>query len=145
MDIQIKRAETAQELKGARSLRFKVFVEEQGVPRELEIDALDATAVHAIALRDGSVVGTGRLVIDASANGAIIGRMAVTPTQRRRGVGSGILVFLEAEARSRGVGRITLHAQSYVKEFYARHGYQEEGEPFLEVGIPHIQMSKDLG
>jgi len=139
----MKRAESAWEADGARALRLQVFVEEQGIPREMELDALDGAALHAIALQDGEVVGTGRLVMETPTHG-VIGRMAVAWPLRRRGIGASILAFLEEEARSRGAQRITLHAQGYVKEFYVRHGYREEGEPFLEVGILHVQMLKDL-
>ena len=82
MVLTVKRAESAEEIEGARSLRFRVFVEEQGVPRDLEMDELDATAVHAVSLRDGVVIGTGRLILD-SATQARIGRMAVAPHLRR--------------------------------------------------------------
>ena len=70
--------------------------------------------------------------------------MDVARPLRRQCIGASILAFLEEEARSRRVQRITLHAQSYVKEFYARRGYQEEGEPFMEAGIQHVQMSRGL-
>lgn len=139
----VKRAESAQELDGARALRLQVFVQEQGVPRELELDDLDAVALHAVAVRDGVVMGTGRLILNTSSYG-IIGRMAVTQPLRRQGIGGRILSFLEEQARVQGVRRITLHAQSYVKEFYAHHGYQEEGKPFMEAGIFHVQMFKEL-
>ncbi|MBI4200969.1 MAG: GNAT family N-acetyltransferase [Chloroflexi bacterium] len=143
MAILVKRAESPQELEGVRSLRLRVFVEEQGVPREMELDALDATALHAVAVQDGAIVGTGRLILDAPAHG-VIGRMAVSLPLRRQGIGTDVLAFLEDCAHSLGIQRITLHAQSYVKEFYSCRGYQEEGEPFLEAGIQHIQMSKAL-
>ena len=65
-------------------------------------------------------------------------------TWRKRGVGGRILVFLEEEARSLGMERCVLHAQVYIKGFYAARGYQEYGEPFLEVDIPHVEMHKEL-
>lgn len=139
----IKRAESLREMEGARTLRLQVFVEEQGVPRELELDALDAVAHHVVALQEGVVVGTGRLILDTPGHG-VIGRMAVAGALRRQGIGGRLLSFLETQARAMGVLGITLHAQHYVREFYARHGYVEEGEPFMEAGILHVQMSKAL-
>ena len=139
----VKSVETPQEMEGAKALRIKVFVDEQGVPPEEEIDELDATAFHAIALGDGVVVGTGRLLLDTPTQ-ARIGRMAVTLELRRSGIGGVVLEFLEEEARAKGIRHISLDAQAYVTSFYAGHGYKEMGEPFLEVGIPHIQMVKDL-
>ena len=120
-----------------------MFVAEQHVPPEEELDAEDADATHAIALHHGSTIGTGRLLSRDSAI-AVIGRMAVDQQWRRQGVGGLILEFLEDEARAQGLRRSVLHAQEYVKDFYAAHGYIEYGEPFIEVNIPHIGMSKEL-
>ena len=63
---------------------------------------------------------------------------------RRTGVGSAVLAFLENEAKANGVKQIILHAQDYVKNFYVKHGYIEQGEPFLEAGILHIEMKKNI-
>ena len=71
--------------------------------------------------------------------------MAVAASLRRQGIGGSILALLEDEARSRGMTHITLHAQNYVKAFYAGRGYREEGEPFMEAGIQHLLMRKALG
>ena len=142
--LHIKGVESDLEMEGIRDLRNRVFVGEQDVPPELEIDELDRTAFHAVALRDGAVVGTGRLIVDTPSD-ARIGRMAVEQWLRRQGIGAQVLAFLEDQARSQGVTRVTLHAQRYVKEFYADHGYREEGDPFMEAGILHVQMFKPLG
>ena len=144
MAIRIKRAASSDELQGAFALRHEVFVEEQGVPQDIEKDSLDDSALHGVALEQGGIVGTGRLVIEGDGNGHI-GRMAVCRGLRGQGIGAQLLAFLEAEARLRGARLITLHAQTYVKGFYASHGYQEEGDIFVEAGIEHILMSKGLG
>ena len=143
MSPSIKHAETSFEIEGARALRLNVFVEEQGISRDIELDSLDDTAYHAIALQDGAVVGTGRLVIETPTHGRI-GRMAIDRQLRRRGIGRDILAFLEEKARSSGIQFITLHSQSYIKSFYFQQGYQEEGCPFVEAGISHVQMTKAL-
>jgi predicted GNAT family N-acyltransferase len=140
----VKLVENEDELAGAVSVRMRVFVLEQQIPAEEELDDADATATHAIALHQGQVVGTGRLVYRQDST-AQIGRMAVDQPFRRRGIGGRILDFLEEEARSQGVRCCILHAQEYVKSFYAAHGYREQGDIFLEVDIPHIEMHKDLG
>jgi predicted GNAT family N-acyltransferase len=142
-DIIVKLVETETELEAAIDIRFRVFVAEQHVPPEEELDEEDAGATHVIALQHGSTVGTGRLLVRDSAI-AVIGRMAVDQSWRRRGVGGLILDFLEEEARAQGLRRSVLHAQEYVKSFYAAHGYLEHGEPFDEVNIPHIEMRKEL-
>ena len=143
MQLSVRRAETDEDMAGLRALRLDVFVKERGVPRELGLDALDETAVHAVATEGGAVVATGRLILTAPGE-AQIGRMAVRQSARRRGIGGEILRFLEAEATNSGVREVELHAQRYVSEFYRRHGYAEEGAPFLEAGIEHVLMRKTL-
>ena len=130
-------------MEGAIGVRFRVFVSEQVVPPEEELDEADATATHAVALSAGAIIGTGRLLRQDETT-AIIGRMAVDREWRRKGVGGQILLFLEEEARAQGYRSSVLHAQEYVKSFYASHGYVEHGEVFLEVNIPHIEMRKEL-
>ena len=140
--VVVRRA-NSQEMPGVRALRLEVFVGEQGVPEELELDALDPTAIHAVGLDGAEVVGTGRLV-QLSDQDAQIGRMAVRASFRRRRVGSQILRLLEDEAKNLGAVQVVLHAQSYVSAFYSALGYQEEGSPFFEAGIEHILMRKAL-
>jgi predicted GNAT family N-acyltransferase len=138
--VTIKRVETEEDMEAAVGIRFRVFVDEQSVPPEIELDEFDAVATHAIALVDGVAVGTGRAIIEGDS--ARIGRMAVDQAHRRGGVGGLILKFLEDEAREQGATEFVLHAQEYVKAFYAAHGYTEHGDMFMEAGIPHIEMRK---
>lgn len=145
-NITVKLVETPAELEAAFSLRIRVFVGEQGVPADIELDELDTApdTVHAVALHDGVVIGTGRLLPDVDGKGPHIGRMAVEQERRRDGVGGRVLNFLEDQGRILGFRQITLHAQEYVKSFYAGHGYREVGEVFEEAGIPHREMVKEL-
>ncbi|MYC30845.1 MAG: GNAT family N-acetyltransferase [Chloroflexi bacterium] len=145
-EIRVKLAETEAELEGAISVRLRVFVVEQQIPAEEELDEADATATHAVALQGDEVIGTGRmLLVKEDEEGTCrIGRMAVDQAWRRHGVGGKILEFLEGNARERGLTQTLLHAQEYVKSFYAGHGYLERGEVFLEVDIPHVEMVKNL-
>lgn len=142
-EVLVKRVESEAEMEGAISVRFRVFVAEQAVSPEEELDEADATATHAIALSGDTIIGTGRL-LRRDETTAIIGRMAVDREWRRNGVGGQILLFLEEEARAQGLRQSVLHAQEYVKSFYASHGYTEHGDVFLEVNIPHIEMRKRL-
>ncbi|PKB68496.1 MAG: hypothetical protein BZY81_01860 [SAR202 cluster bacterium Io17-Chloro-G4] len=142
-NLNIKQVESEEDMEAAIAVRFRVFVDEQSIPPEEELDEADATATHAIAVSDGSVVGTGRLVW-ADDGSAHIGRMAVDAPWRRKGVGGEILTFLEDFARKQGLTHSVLHAQEYVKSFYAAHGYQQHGDTFLEVDIPHVEMRKEL-
>ena len=142
-NLVVKLVETEREHQAALIVRVRVFVQEQGVPVEEELDEDDLAATHAIAIVNGEVVGTGRVLYPDSGD-ARIGRMAVDEAWRRKGIGSHVLMSLEEAARQRGIREAILHAQTYVKSFYASHGYIEEGEVFLEVGIEHVQMRKRL-
>ena len=144
--ITIRTAETAADLEGAIAVRMRVFVGEQGIPAGIEVDDADTApdTVHAVALAGGAVIATGRLLPDVDGKGPHVGRMAVEQRWRRSGVGGQVLEFLENHARALGFRQITLHAQEYVKAFYAAHGYREVGAMFLEVDIPHREMVKDL-
>jgi predicted GNAT family N-acyltransferase len=123
----------------ARRVRFTVFVEEQGVPAEIEIDERDAACIHALARLDGRVVGTGRLLPDAH-----IGRMAVLRECRGMGVGGEILERLVLRAHERGDREIVLSAQVHAIPFYARHGFAAFGPVYEEAGIPHRDMRRQL-
>lgn len=119
-------------------IRTAVFVVEQRVPAEIEIDAFDPVSVHAIARdRDGRALGTGRLLPDGH-----IGRMAVLREGRGRGVGAALLAALIEEARRRGYAEVVLNAQLHAVPFYARYGFVAEGEPFDEAGIAHVTMRR---
>ena len=141
--VVVKQVETESELEAAIQVRFRVFVSEQSVPPEEELDEADSSATHAIALFQGQVIGTGRLMRRDDAT-VQVGRMAVDAAWRRKGIGGQILEFLEETARIEGVRHSVLHAQEYVKSFYVAHGYRENGDTFLDAGIPHIEMSKEL-
>jgi predicted GNAT family N-acyltransferase len=143
MPIVVVPADTAALRAEAYALRHRVFVEEQKVPEELERDALDAEAFHAVALDGPRCVGTGRLVRQGSGVGRV-GRMAVDAAHRRAGVGARVLEALEARARAEGLAEIELHAQCYVEAFYRRHGYAAAGDVFEEAGIEHVVMRKKL-
>jgi predicted GNAT family N-acyltransferase len=123
----------------ASRIRLAVFVEEQRVPPEIEMDAHDAVSVHALAYDDGRAVGTGRLLPDGH-----IGRMAVLRKHRAQGVGSAILARLIAEARRSGMREVVLSAQTHALEFYRKHGFAPSGGVYMEAGIPHQEMRLGL-
>ncbi len=121
-------------------VRNAVFVDEQKVPAELEIDAQDPLSQHALALDDaGNPIGAGRLTPDRR-----IGRMAVLPQWRGHGVGEALLQALVDRARQLGWGALSLHAQLHARAFYARNGFLPEGATFEEAGIAHQTMRQRL-
>lgn len=124
----------------ASAIRRAVFVVEQSVPPELEVDEFDAGCVHAVA-RDqtGKAIGTGRLLADGR-----IGRMAVLREARGTGVGKALLEALMAEARHRRMQEAFLSAQVQAVPFYARCGYVAEGDPYDDAGIAHVTMRRRL-
>jgi predicted GNAT family N-acyltransferase len=126
------------------ALRTRVFVDEQGVPPEIEQDAADETAVHAIS-RDvaGRIVATGRLLLRDDGT-ATIGRMAADALVRGRGHGAAVLEELHRQAVARGVSEIELHAQVSARGFYERAGYEAVGEVYQEAGIDHVTMRRRL-
>jgi predicted GNAT family N-acyltransferase len=129
-------------VRAALALRNEVFVGEQGVPLDEEVDERDAGALHLVAVRDGSVVGTCRLV--AAGDTVRLGRMAVAREARGRGVAA--MLLAEADARALGLGarRMALGAQTAATGLYERAGYRASGERFLDAGIEHVMMEKRL-
>ena len=124
----------------ASPLRHAVFVQEQGIPAEIEADALDALALHAVATnRFGMAVGTGRAVF-AEDGSARIGRMAVLASVRGAGVGAALLAALVGGCQARGAREVMLHAQADAVAFYRQHGFQPRGPSFQEAGIEHQEM-----
>jgi predicted GNAT family N-acyltransferase len=120
-----------------RHIRTIVFIQEQNVPPELEWDDGDVHCVHVLARLEqgGQAIGTGRLLPDGR-----LGRMAVLPGWRGRGVGSAILETLLEIARHQYLSFVVLHAQTHAVGFYQRFGFAITGDEFIEAGIPHRAM-----
>jgi predicted GNAT family N-acyltransferase len=150
---------TASEMDEALSIRRRVFIEEQGVPVEEEIDEHDAdpatvrTAVHVLVRRDGLAVATGRLLLPHGPatsdvvgsnsprdDNAHIGRVAVLAEFRRHGAGRAVMSALHTLGLERELHDITLAAQMHAIGFYERLGYVARGEVFLDAGIEHRWM-----
>jgi predicted GNAT family N-acyltransferase len=141
----VRPARGADEVRAALVLRHEVFVVEQGVPLEEEIDAHDETdALHLVAVDDDErVVATCRLVAEGET--VKLGRMAVAASARGRGIASRLLAEGEARARALGARRIALAAQTGALALYERAGYTPYGERFMDAGIEHLMMEKRLG
>jgi len=144
--VNVRLAESTRDREICLSLRWTVFVEEQGVPPSMEVDEHDKTdAVHALATWNGVPAGTGRVVPDGK--GAVkIGRMAVVDDVRGHGIGRALLAFLEEQAKVRGAAKLVLWSQVSARPFYEKAGYRTVSEkPFDDAGIPHVAMEKQVG
>ena len=146
--------DTGAERDDAFSVRRSVFVDEQGVDEDIEYDDHDdhdADATHFVAYADGDPIGAARL---RAASGTAPGsgsddpavgkveRVAVATDRRGEGWGRRLMAAVEARADEAGFSRLTLHAQTHVREFYERLGYEAHGDVFEEAGIPHVAMAK---
>jgi ElaA protein len=138
----VRPARDAAEVRAALDLRHEVFVVEQRVPVAEEMDEHDATALHLVAVEDGRVVATARVVMEGET--AKVGRVAVAAQARRRGIASRLIAACEAHARARGGRRVTLAAQTAALALYERAGYVAYGERFMDAGIEHLMMGKPL-
>ena len=123
----------------ASRIRFAVFVEEQRVPAEMELDEHDEASLHVIAFEKDKPVGTGRLLPDGH-----IGRMAVLKAFRGKGAGARMLTTLMKMAKLLGHKEIVLSAQTHAAPFYRKYGFTEEGAEYMEAGIPHLNMRRAL-
>ncbi|AAG19719.1 MULTISPECIES: GNAT family N-acetyltransferase [Halobacterium] len=147
--MRVIRATTTEEYEDALRVRFAVFVDEQGVPADMEVDDHDDTATHFVAYdtmtgsQDATrAVAAARLRAYEGSVGKVE-RVAVRASRRGNGVGATVMDAVEDAARER-FAELYLHAQSRVAEFYATRGYHREGEPFMEAGIEHVAMRKRL-
>jgi predicted GNAT family N-acyltransferase len=138
MNITCEIVTTEKELMQAYDLRTEVFVKEQGVPKDLELDELDKTAIHVVAIYKDGVIGCGRIVI--TPDKAYIGRVAVKKYYRNLGFGKQLMIAMINIAREKGAKDIILHAQMQVVPFYESLGFTKHGETFIDAGIEHIEM-----
>jgi predicted GNAT family N-acyltransferase len=140
--IEVRPARGPDEVEAALELRYRVFCEEQGVTLAADQDGRDPEALHIVAFDDGRLAGTCRVLFDDGL--ARLGRMAVEPDLRGRGIGAAVLDEAERTSRQAGAERIRLHAQTAARALYERAGFAVQGEAFLEEGIPHVTMEKPL-
>ncbi len=146
--MNIRQIDPAERLDDAISVRREVFIDEQGVPEDREIDGKDAEATHFVAYDGEKPIGVARLRgddEDSNTNDtAKIERVAVVESHRKEGTGRELMNVVEETASSAGYDEIVLHAQLPVVEFYTRLGYEATGDPFEDAGIPHRKMVKSL-
>jgi predicted GNAT family N-acyltransferase len=139
--LLVRDADFSADFASIRLVRETVFIDEQGVPRELEFDERDPLCLHVLAFDGHSVVGTGRLDLDY---GGKVGRVGVVATHRRSGVGTAVMQRLHEIARTRNRSHVWCNAQLTAVPFYERLGYASSGPHFFEAGIEHVRMEYAL-
>lgn len=138
-DLRIQAADWHTDQNALCAIRQAVFIDEQGVPASLEWDGQDADSIHFIARTGDNAVGCIRLLPSGQ-----ISRLSVLQQYRHQGIGRSLLDAVENEAQVRGMPEIFLHAQTQATHFYEAGGFSGTGGIFVEAGIPHRQMFKDL-
>jgi ElaA protein len=141
-EFEVRRVHGEAEMAAALTLRHAVFCIEQGVPAREELDGRDAEALHLVAIADDELVATCRILMVGTT--AQFSRLAVHPSVRRRGIATAMLDAADAETRAAGGRRLVLHAQTYARRLYESAGYRARGRAFVEAGIEHIAMEKQL-
>jgi predicted GNAT family N-acyltransferase len=136
----VRLAPWAREAATIEAIRDAVFVAELGVSREVERDGRDGACMHVVAEDEaGRAIGCGRLAPDGS-----IGRLAVLPDRRGHGVGGALLERLVAQAAAIGLERVRLAARIEACRLYERHGFAREGDTWIEAGIVHVAMAREI-
>lgn len=149
--IEVSVIETPEEMADALTVRRRVFIDEQGVTEEEEIDRFDDdpaevdVCVHVLGRLDGAAVATGRLIFDQpEGDHPSIGRVAVLAEHRGRHFGAAVMLALHEQARRRDIKRVRLEAQLHALPFYERLGYTAMGPVFLDARIEHRRMELPL-
>lgn len=140
--LTTEKVQNKQQLAQAHAIRTEVFVEEQGVPMEAELDEFEETANHVVVYRNGEPAGTGR--VRELVGLAKMERICVRPQFRKHGIGAAIMEALESIAREQGLTSAKLHAQTQAAPFYEKAGYTIDSDIFEEENIPHVRMIKNL-
>jgi predicted GNAT family N-acyltransferase len=140
--VEVKVVNTERERADAFSVRKIVFVGEQNVPEEEEIDEYDKTATHFVLYENKEPVGAGRFrIVD---NLGKVERICVLKTQRGTGAGKAVMEAIENHAASKGITTLKLNAQTHAISFYSKLGYEVVSDEFLDAGIPHKTMKKSI-
>ena len=140
--MNVKVCENENEIQDAFSVRRIVFIEEQNVPEEEEIDQYEEDSVHFVSYQEGSPIAAGRFrVVDGFGK---VERICVLKEARNTGAGKAIMREVEAYAQENGLHKLKLNAQTHAIPFYANLGYEVVSEEFLDAGIPHKTMIKKI-
>ncbi len=142
LTYEVRRARGDDEMDKVLDIRREVFCDEQGVPAKEETDGRDREAVHLVAVAGPEILATCRLLFIGPT--VQFSRLAVRISARRHGIASALLKVADEEGRAAGARRLVLHAQTYARSLYEAAGYEPRGRVFMEAGIEHIAMEKQL-
>ena len=139
--LHIREADYGSERAVLMEIRFRVFVEEQHVPRSLETDDRDPFCVHLLAFEKAEAVATGRIDLD---QGGKIGRVAVLASKRGQGIGTAVMARLHEVGKRNGLNKVWCNAQVSAAPFYEKLGYRITSATFYEAGIEHVRMELQM-
>ncbi|MDP4527057.1 GNAT family N-acetyltransferase [Bacillus halotolerans] len=143
--MNIKRITTENDLHVAQDIRKSVFIEEQQVPESDEFDQFDTLneqCQHVLVYHENQPVGTGRVrIVDHTGK---LERICILKPYRKYGLGKIIIGELEKIMQEKGITKIKLHGQTHAAGFYKKLGYQTASDEFMEDGIPHVLMTKEI-
>lgn len=140
--MEIRQAASSQEKDDAFHVRRVVFVEEQNVPEDLEIDEHDETAVHLVGYDQNEPIAAARLRFVGEYGK--LERICVKQDYRGRKYGRDMILFMESLIKDHTYQASKLNAQTHAESFYEALGYQTVSEEFMDAGIPHVTMTKTL-
>ncbi|UTR11049.1 GNAT family N-acetyltransferase [Evansella sp. LMS18] len=140
--MEVRLVTTEQELKDAYEVRKIVFVEEQNVPLEAEMDSHEKDSLHFVVYDEGENIGAGRFrILEGFGK---VERICVHPSHRKKGVGEKLMRKIEETAKENGIAEIKLNAQTHAEAFYKKIGYTTHSDVFMDAGIPHVAMKKQI-
>lgn len=140
--MNVQQVSTKEQLEDAFKVRQEVFVNEQKVPVEEEIDQFEDEAIHIVLYDERTPVGAARLrILDGIGK---LERICVLSSCRGKGAGKQLVDKLEEIASSEGVKKFKLNAQTHAIPFYERLGYKTISDIFMDAGIPHVSMIKEV-
>ena len=138
--MEINIVNTKKELENAYHVRTVVFIEEQGVSEEEEMDEFDEVAIHFVGYQNGAPVAASRMrFVDGYAK---LERVCILKEERGKGFGRDIILFMEQIAKEKGYKASKLNGQAYAESFYQKLGYETISGEFMDAGIPHVSMKK---
>lgn len=140
--MKVKAVESKKEKDDALSVRTAVFVKEQNVPPNIEVDQYEEESIHFVGYKNNIPIAAGRIRFDGEYGK--LERISVLKEYRGNSYGRKVIHAMEAEILNQGYVKAKLHSQTHAESFYKQLGYITISDEFMEAGIPHITMVKEL-